>query len=95
MNGTGLVCKLYMVGIIAHFAFGTAASVASASAVGPVAPPQPVVRRPVLADDPRLVTGLRAGVRPPRSMEAVADEMLTVYDELRGARFACVEPAVV
>jgi glycosyltransferase involved in cell wall biosynthesis len=35
-----------------------------------------------LAQDPALLERLRAGVRPPRRMRAVADDMLALYDEL-------------
>jgi glycosyltransferase involved in cell wall biosynthesis len=35
-----------------------------------------------LASDPRLVQRLRAGVRPPRPMTSVADDMLSLYAEL-------------
>ncbi|MDQ6672224.1 MAG: glycosyltransferase [Chloroflexota bacterium] len=35
-----------------------------------------------LASDPELVQRLRAGVRPPRRMKAVADDMLRLYDDV-------------
>jgi glycosyltransferase involved in cell wall biosynthesis len=35
-----------------------------------------------LLDEPRLLPGLRAGVRPPRQIDAVADDMLRMYREL-------------
>jgi hypothetical protein len=35
-----------------------------------------------LLEDPHVLRRLRGGVRPPRTMAAVADDMLTIYREL-------------
>ena len=47
-----------------------------------------ILRR--LAHDPTLLDRLRAGVRPPRQMRAVAEDMLALYDDIavraRGGR---------